>query len=77
MTRKQGRKRHATPLDSIDEKQALEQYRKIRLGSLRGARMTQALIEFAKQTLGPDWERKITGMVHDREDREEQQTHEH
>lgn len=54
----------------FDVERALEQYRKIRAGSLQGAAVTRALTDIAKQALGPGWRQRIRTMVTAREDEE-------
>jgi hypothetical protein len=52
----------------FDVQKALESYRRIRAGSLRGAAVTRALTDLAKQALGPDWRRRVKQTVEHGED---------
>lgn len=54
----------------FDEAHAVEAYRKIRAGSLKGATMSRQMFAAAKKALGPDWRAKVTADVQHDEERE-------
>jgi hypothetical protein len=57
----------------FDEAHALEAYRKIRAGSLKGANMSREMFKRAKELLGPDWKAKVTENTEKDEARERAQ----
>lgn len=54
----------------FDADHALEAYRRIRAGSLKGANMSREMFKRAKEMLGPDWRAKVTEEVNEDEERE-------